>query len=229
MTDKLSPITREALADGTIQRLVKERDGVYANILSDDELIASRRSLIPDQPEQDVWVFAYGSLIWNPALEITETRIGRIHGYHRRFCLETRIGRGTPEQPGLILGLDRGGCCTGQVLRIDRAIAAHELDLLWKREMLNRSYIPKLLAVRCQDGSQVNAVTFVMNRASDSYVADLPITEKARVISTATGFIGPCIEYLERTHESLAELDIHDRYLDKILKLIDRGPDAGPA
>ena len=153
-------------------------------------------------------------------MEVKEKRLGRIHGYHRRFCLSTKIGRGSPEQPGLILGLDRGGCCTGQVLRIDRRLAAGELDLLWRREMLNKSYIPKLLKVRCDDGSWLEAVCFVINRDSDSYVADLPVEEKARIIASAKGFIGPCVEYLEKTHAGLAELSIRDRYLDRILGLV---------
>ena len=223
MTKKpIQKITRELLANGTIQQMARDRDGANANIMSDDELIPSRRSLIPDNPDEDVWVFAYGSLIWNPALEIRESKLGRIYGYHRRFCLRTRIGRGTPEKPGLILGLDRGGCCPGQVLRIDRKDAMAELDLLWRREMLNKSYVPKLLKVRCDDGSRVTAVSFVINRKSESYVAELPIEQKAEIIATAHGFIGPCLEYLERTHESLAALSIHDRYLDRILKMISK-------
>ena len=213
-------ITRESLASGAIQRMVLERDGEDATIMTDEQLLASRRSLVADMPDGDVWVFAYGSLIWNPVLEVKEARLGRIHGYHRRFCLQTRIGRGSPEQPGLILGLDRGGCCQGQVLRIDRGIAAKELDLLWKREMINKSYIPRMLKVDCDDGGRLEAICFVINRDSDSYVADLPVEEKARIIASARGFVGPCVEYLEKTHAGLAELSIRDRYLDRILRLV---------
>ena len=220
MAGKPVELTREALASGAIQRMVRERDGDNAPIMSDEQLLASRRSIVADNPAKDVWVFAYGSLIWNPQLKVKEARLGRIHGYHRRFCLQTRIGRGSPEQPGLILGLDRGGCCTGQVLRIDRRHAGEELDLLWKREMLNKSYIPKLLKVHCDNGGDLEAICFVINRDSESYVADLPIEEKARIIATAKGFIGPCIEYLEKTHAGLTELSIRDRYLDRILKLV---------
>ena len=220
MPAKPVQITREALADGAIQRLARERDGDESGILTDEQLLESRRDLVPDNPGKDVWVFAYGSLIWNPALEVKEARLGRIHGYHRRFCLQTRIGRGSPELPGLILGLDRGGCCPGQVLRIDRRIAAAELDLLWRREMLNKAYLPRMLKVRCEDGSRLEAICFVINRDSSSYVADLPTEEKARIIANASGFIGPCVEYLEKTHAGLAGLKIRDRYLDRILGLV---------
>ena len=213
-------LTREALATGAIQQMARDRDGEAAALLTDEQLVASRRDLVSDKPAKDVWVFAYGSLIWNPILEVKEAKLGRIYGYHRRFCLQTRIGRGTPEHPGLILGLDRGGCCHGQVLRIDRQLAGGELDLLWRREMLNKSYIPKMLKVRCDDGARLEAICFVINHDSEAYVADLPVEEKARIIATARGFLGPCVEYLEKSHAGLAELSIRDRYLDRILKLV---------
>ena len=114
MTSSPHLISRDSLANGMIQQMVVDRDGQDADILSDDELLASRRSLIPDDYQGEVWLFGYGSLIWNPVLEIAERQIGRIYGYHRRYCLLTKIGRGTPENPGLILGLDHGGSCTGQ-------------------------------------------------------------------------------------------------------------------
>lgn len=221
MTKQPTLLTREALANGTIQQLARERDGSASDMLSDAELLESRRSIIADDPDEDIWVFAYGSLIWNPVVEVKEIRLGRIYGYHRRFCLQTRIGRGTPENPGLILGLDRGGCCTGQALRIDRSIAAGELDLLWKREMLNRSYVPRMLSFHGDDGARFNAVSFVMNHDSPSYVNDIPIEEKARIIATAKGFIGPCREYLDLTLESLQALGIRDRYLEDILARIE--------
>ena len=213
-------LTREILEKGSIHQLIRERDGDSAGLLTEEQLIESRRGIVPDNPSRDVWVFAYGSLIWNPALKVKEKRLGRIHGYHRRFCLKTRLGRGSPENPGLILGLDRGGCCQGMALRIDRRHAGEELDLLWKREMLNKSYIPRILKVRCDNGSGVEAICFVINRDAPAYVADLSVEEKARMIATASGFIGPCIDYLENTHAGLAKLSIHDRYLDRILKLV---------
>ena len=221
MTSSPHLISRDNLANGTIQQLVKDRDGQGADLLSDEELLASRRSLIPDDYQGEVWLFGYGSLIWNPVLEIAERQIGRIYGYHRRYCLLTKIGRGTPENPGLILGLDHGGSCTGQALRIcQSANLAAELDLLWKREMLNQSYLPKKVTMHADDGRKIDTITFVMNHQSPSYVADLSLDEKARIIAEAEGFIGTSYDYLDLTLKSLKELGIRDNYLGQIMRRI---------
>lgn len=212
-------INRETLANGTIRQMALERDGPDSAILTEEELIASRREFIPDNHNKDVWLFGYGSLIWNPVVQVTEQRLGRIYGYHRRFCLKTKIGRGSPELPGLILGLDNGGSCTGLALKIDKSIIADELDLLWSREMINRSYTPKKVCFYAEDGTQLEAITFVMNHESPSYVAEMSLEEKAYIIANAEGFIGTSLEYLEKTHESLKALGIHDGYLDKLQKM----------
>ena len=213
-------ITRQTLADGVIQQLVKERGGIEGDVFDEEQLLASRRSLIPDKPKEDIWVFGYGSLIWNPLITFKQKKLGKIYGYHRSFCLMTRIGRGTPEKPGLVLGLETGGSCPGQILSIDKKIAAEECDLVWKREMINGSYIPKKVKVHLKDGSCVDAVTFVMNKKSPSYISGLSLDEKARIIASAEGFVGPCLEYLERTHEALDALAIQDKYLERILSLV---------
>lgn len=220
MPEQKYTISRQSLEDGTIQQLVLARDGVNADILSDEELKLSRRMVVPDDNTDDVWLFGYGSLIWNPVVEIKAQVLGRIYGYRRRFCLKTRIGRGTPENPGLVLGLTRGGSCMGVALCIDGAIAVRELDLLWKREMLNASYRPKLVRVHCGK-RHINAVTFVMNEKSPSYVPSMPIEEKARIITNAEGFIGTSREYLELTCESLEKIGIRDRYLEELCALIE--------
>ena len=223
MSAKPQKLNRENLADGTIQQMVRDRDGMNANLLSDEELLASRRSMIADDYKGDVWLFGYGSLIWNPILEIAERRIGQIYGHHRRYCLLTKIGRGTPEHPGLVLGLDHGGSCVGQALRIcNHADMRTELDLLWKREMINQSYLPRKVNVHCQNGAVIQAITFVMNHQSPSYVADLSLDEKARIIADAEGFIGTSYEYLDLTIQSLEALGIKDNYLNKINRRISK-------
>ncbi|MBV8604932.1 MAG: gamma-glutamylcyclotransferase [Pelomonas sp.] len=89
---------------------------------------------------EDLYVFGYGSLLWNPALDALGSELVGVHGWHRRFCLRLVIGRGTPEAPGAMLALDRGGACRGLVYRIAAAKVPHELRLLWQREMGSRSY-----------------------------------------------------------------------------------------
>jgi cation transport protein ChaC len=212
-------LTREALAAGTIQQLVQNRDGDQSEMLDDASLLSSRRSMVPDDNREDIWLFGYGSLIWNPVIEIKETLNGRIYGYRRRFCLRTMIGRGTPEIPGLVLGLDHGGSCQGLALRIDAAIAPRELDLVWKREMLNRSYHPAWVRLHTPKGV-LRGLTFVMNRKHPSYAPDLSIEEKVEMIANAHGFIGPCRDYLIETLTSLDELGIRDRYLEDIARRI---------
>lgn len=212
-------LNRESLANGTIRKMALERDGVDSAILTEDQLLASRRSIIPDDYDDDVWLFGYGSLIWNPVVKVKDQRLGRIYGYHRRFCLRTKIGRGSPDLPGLILGLDNGGCCTGLALCIDKSIIRDELDLIWKREMINASYIPKKVNFHADNGTTLTAITFVMNHNSPSYVAEMSLEEKAYIIANAKGFIGSSLEYLDLTYDSLAALGIHDGYLDRLKKM----------
>ncbi len=105
--------------------------------LSDAEFQASLDRVVAEHPAgTDCWVFAYGSLIWNPLFEHDAREVAVIHGFHRAFCLWSRMGRGTPERPGLMLGLDRGGRCHGVALRIPAARVCDELTLLWRRARL---------------------------------------------------------------------------------------------
>ncbi len=219
MTNTSIKLTRQALADSLAKKMTEARDGTNTT-LSDEEILASRRRLVPDNPSEDIWVFGYGSLIWSPVIEVSATQMGRLYGYHRRFCLQTTIGRGSPEQPGLMLGLDRGGSCAGQLLRIERSIAAHELDLLWRREIFANAYIPKWLNVRCADGSSVKAVTFVINRHYIGYVTGLSIEDEVQMITSATGFFGTCLEYFERTHGAFSDIGIRDNHIERMMKRI---------
>ena len=127
MTDrqKTAPITRETLADWRVATLARERDGQNATVASEEALLKSRRSLLADDADcSDIWVFGYGSLICNPVIAFEKQVMARAHGYHRRFCLWTQIGRGSPDCPGLVLSLDRGGSCVGVAFKLpaDRAI-----------------------------------------------------------------------------------------------------------
>ena len=215
-------INRETLASNAVQKLVRAR-GDDRTLLSDDELLASRRRLIADDYSGDIWVFAYGSLLWNPVIDISAEKMGRIYGYHRRFCLKTEVGRGSPGDPGLVLGLDHGGSCTGMALKIGSDNPVHELDLLWRREMLNSSYQPRMVRFfgdhdhdhqPAEQGFPV--ISFVMNRDHHSYITDIDMETKARMIATASGFAGPCQDYLIETHKALAALNITDHYINTL-------------
>ena len=117
-------MNRDVLARGDVLAAARERDGKDTTVLTDEALIASRRAFIPDDYQgEDIWVFGYGSLISNPIVDFTEKQPAKIYGYHRRFCMWTRIGRGSPDCPGLVLALDNGGSTKGMCLRIP----AHKL------------------------------------------------------------------------------------------------------
>lgn len=212
---KSIPLTRDTIRSGHIRELIRTHATSY-RVLSDEELHASLASMFSSgKPEDDVWLFGYGSLIWNPSIHYADSRCATAHGYHRRFCLQTHLGRGSPETPGLTLALDRGGCCRGVAFRIPRDIAHEELEIVWRREMVSDAYIPRWLTLSSDEGP-VRAIGFVMNRTHERYVGQLPEDEMARTIERAHGFLGPCAEYLFNTVAHLDELGIPDRGLTRL-------------
>src|SRR5262245_60413693 len=123
-------LTREMILSGAVLRAAAQTPGMA--VQSEAELASSLAAILASRTgDGEVWVFGYGSLIWNPAFLFDERCVGRVRGWHRRFCLWTSLSRGSPERPGLILGLDRGGTCNGIVYRIPAADAAQELSVLW--------------------------------------------------------------------------------------------------
>jgi glutathione-specific gamma-glutamylcyclotransferase len=208
-------ITREALADGSFRALLAACDPTL-RLLTDAERAASIRATVGDRlGREDLWVFGYGSLIWNPILLHEERRLAVLRGWHRRFCLWTPLGRGSPECPGLMLGLDRGGSCRGVAFRIAAAAAAEELELLWRREMVAGSYRPRLLPVATSEG-RVEAIAFTINPAHPRYAGRLPEGAVVAAVAAAEGVLGPCAEYLFNTVEHLRALGIRDRGLERI-------------
>jgi cation transport protein ChaC len=189
------------------------RSPLAAQLLSKADLDASiSRALRAWDGSSDIWLFAYGSLIWNPQVKFEEQRVGTVHGYHRRFCLWSRINRGTPDRPGLVLGLDRGGCCGGLAYRIAAADVRAELRELWEREMLLGSYHPTWVNFRT-GGKTLRTLGFVVNRGSSGYTGRLPESAMLEALQTACGRYGTCADYLLRTVDSLHALGIVDRQL----------------
>ena len=163
----------------------------------------------------DIWVFGYGSLIWNPLIHYSEHRAALLHGFHRRFCLRSRGARGTLDKPGLVLGLDFGGCCNGVAFRIEAARAAQEMKMLWRREMVLGSYKPRWVGIRA-GGRVERALTFVVNHAHPHYAGSLSDDEIVRTLATACGKLGSCAEYLLQTVDSLASHGVHDEHLARL-------------
>lgn len=169
----------------------------------------------------DLWVFAYGSLLWKPTFEAVETRTARVHGWHRSFCFRVARFRGTPEAPGLMMSLDRGGQVRGVVQRVPVADAAATLDGLFRREVMIKPSInsPRWVTA-ITEGAPVLALTFVVNRALPHYAGRLPPEAVADVLATAGGHWGSCAEYLQSTVSHLEALGIHDRNLWRLQAMV---------
>ena len=217
-------LTREQIRDGWVQQLVMSgREPIRA--LSEEELRASRRAMLAEHPPgEDLPIFAYGSLIWNPAFHFAGRELAHVHGYHRRFCLWTSLGRGTPERPGLMLGLDTGGSCRGVLYTIAAADIESELEIVWRREMVTAAYRPAWVAARTAAGPR-RAIAFLINHAHERYAGRLDDAAIVRSIAQACGPLGACAEYLFNTTEHLDELGIVDRSLRRLSRLVREAQD----
>jgi cation transport protein ChaC len=167
------------------------------------------------------WLFAYGSLIWKPEVDHVEVKRGTARGWHRSFCFRIQRFRGTDEQPGLMMSLDRGGQCRGVLFRLSSEDLHAQLSKLVRREMTIKpsNNLPRWIDVQTEQGS-VRALAFVMNRQSRMYVGRLPPEEIADVIAKACGPRGSCAEYLHNTVAHLDEHGIRDRNLWRLQELV---------
>lgn len=181
--------------------------------LSTQEVERSRQAVLAGQDGEDLWVFAYGSLMWNPGIHFEEVRRARLDGFVRRFALETAIGRGTPECPGLVLTLQRqAGTCQGLAFRIHRAQVETESRLLWRREMIRGGYCPALLPLDTPQGG-IQALVFTANTAHPQHRHDLSLAETAATIARACGSIGTNRDYLDQLAGQLDVLGIVDAHV----------------
>jgi cation transport protein ChaC len=170
----------------------------------------------------ELWIFAYGSLIWKPACDVVELKTGVVRGWHRAFCLgwNTRF-RGSDEHPGLMLALDRGGACKGVAYRLPPSALAENLDKLLRREMgfWPSPFPPRWVNVETSTGI-IRAITFAMDRKSERYVTGLSNERIAQVLAEAVGARGSMAEYLYATVKHLEDLGIHDRHLWELQEMV---------
>lgn len=183
-------------------------DGTYA-----------RHARCPQLPAGDLWLFAYGSLIWNPEFAFVRAAPATLYGYHRAFCLHSTQYRGTPESPGLVLGLDRGGSCRGVAFLIAESEVSTVLEALWAREMNDLVYHPRVVSVDAE-GSRVDALTFVADREHAHYAGRLDVEQIARTIAESSGARGPNADYLFNTLRHLHALGIRERHLDALSRAV---------
>ena len=170
-------------------------------------------------PPGELWVFGYGSLMWDPGFTHDHACVALLRGYHRAFCMYSVRFRGTHEKPGLVLGLDRGGSCRGIAFRVPAAAVAGAVEALWAREMPRAIYAPRTVRLQLADKA-VDALTFVANRQHAHYAADLAFEDTARIISTCSGLRGPNTDYLCNTLRRLDELGVGDTALRKLYQRV---------
>ena len=217
MTDRPTHVvTRDGLRDGSLLAAARLRAPPGTVFRSDIDIQADLDAMLASHdPAADVWLFGYGSLMWNPALEFTECVPGAVHGWHRRFCLWLHMGRGTPENPGLMLALERGGSCHGALFRIPAAHARAELLLAWRRELFTGAYLSHWIVAETDNGP-IRAATFVVNRDNPRYAGRLPEQQIAQRLASASGTLGSCASYLEQTLEALQRLGRRDKTLERL-------------
>jgi cation transport protein ChaC len=168
-------------------------------------------------PKGDLWVFGYGSLMWSPCFGYKHKAPGQAHGYHRALCILSTRYRGTARKPGLVMGLCRGGSCWGIAYRIDPPRMRHALARLWNREMTRRVYAPRLIPVRLRSGRTIKALAFIADPAHPSYVRELDLHGRARLVAQGIGARGPCIDYIRKTLDHMHEVGVRDPHLERIL------------
>jgi cation transport protein ChaC len=207
-----------AAAARVVEDLGPSPGAVY---MTDEDYEIAIRDTLTKGPTGDVWLFGYGSLLWKPACETTESRRAIVHGWHRAFCIRVARFRGTPERNGLMMGLDRGGQCHGVIFRLPAAQLHESLDKLFRREMVVKtsSNVPRWLTARTVDGD-IRVVAFVVNQQSPHYSGKLELEAVADVLSTAAGHWGSCAEYLQQTVAHLEELGIRDRNLWRLQAMV---------
>ncbi|MDB5591626.1 gamma-glutamylcyclotransferase [Enterovirga sp.] len=171
----------------------------------------------------DLWVFGYGSLMWRPGFDYAERHAARLHGYHRSLCIFSHVHRGTPDTPGLVLGLDRGGQCRGIAFRCEPELAEATLAYLREREQATAVYLERQVRIRLDDGRDVMAVTYVADRSHVQYAGRLPVEDLVRLVRQGVGISGANPDYVKSTHGKLIELGVSDPILARIAGRLSEG------
>ena len=168
----------------------------------------------------DFWVFGYGSLIWRPGFAHVETQRARLHGYRRSLCVYSFVHRGTPERPGLMLGLDHGGSCVGLAFRVPGELRAEVIAYLRERELVTNVYLERTLKIRLNGGGMVEAVAYIVDRGHEQYAGALDAAHAAAVVRGAVGQSGNNEDYVLSTLEHLEALGIRDHWLEDVARRV---------
>jgi glutathione-specific gamma-glutamylcyclotransferase len=170
----------------------------------------------PGRKARDIWVFGYGSLMWDPKFPYLEVQPARLRGYHRSLCIYSRVHRGTLERPGVVVGLDRGGSCQGYAFRVEGIAAPAILGYLDERELVGYAY--RRVCMRTDiPGRSVKAWTYVADHKHSQYAGKLSLQECAGLVLQGVGMSGTALEYLESMIAQLTGHGIVDKPLERIL------------
>jgi cation transport protein ChaC len=172
----------------------------------------------------ELWVFGYGSLMWRPGFPYRERRCATVEGYHRALCVLSHVHRGTPERPGLVLGLDRGGTCRGVAFRVAAEDRDQTIAYLREREQVTAVYLEIHVDAALDDGRRVRALTYAVDRAHPQYAGDLSHADLLRHVRQGVGRSGANPDYVRSTYEHLMEIGVADPVLARIVRDLDGAP-----
>lgn len=233
LRDELTPIAESTMrftSDVLAQRDMRVREMGYPADWrqSDDEIARAWRRLISQRAEsEDLWVFGYGSLMWDPGFHFAEVRRATIEGYQRRFAMKVEVVTGSPEHPGLALTLERQpGRCEGMAFRIPAHLVEAETEILSRREFVLFNYlITKMVATTPQ--GEIEVVVLTSDRHDARHVGDLSLAKTANTIAAAKGFRGDNKAYITKLALQMNKLGIEDEYVARLASLIERSAPAG--
>ncbi|WP_321927704.1 gamma-glutamylcyclotransferase [Paraburkholderia guartelaensis] len=189
-----------------------------------DASLAQTMEHCPLPVGSDIWVFAYGSLMWNPLFRFEERVIATLGGFHRSFCIRLIAGRASPDRPGRMLSLEPGGKAEGVVLRMPKENLQEELRILWTREMVTGAYNPVWAPYTTRSGHEGHAIAFAADPKQAQYDADSRPSVIAPLIAQASGPMGSNAEYVHNLRRALADCDMKDEYIEALAAELEMVP-----
>ncbi len=214
-------LSRESLLNGNYLESFKKTIGI--EWWSEEQILASMRETLAERPcDGPVWLFAYGSLIWNPQFKFVERAPALLEGWHRSFCMRIIAGRGSLQQPGRMLSLAPGGQTQGLALRLAEESLESELFMVWLREMVGGTYKPDWATLKLNDGRKASAIIFRFNPQCPFHENDDSIETITPLITSAYGQLGSNSDYVLMLHKALNEHNFHDDYVEALTTRVKR-------
>lgn len=215
-------LNRKSLEDGTFLNAFKNVPGL--DWWPEERIESSMQSMLASRPPQEpIWVFAYGSLIWNPLFQFAESCPATLPGWRRSFCIHLFVGRACSTRPGRMMALAAGGLTEGLALRLSEDCVEEELRVIWRREMVGGAYRPTWTRVTLSDGRSVRALTFTAETQSKLYQAQDDIDTIAPLIAAAEGPLGPNRDYVLQLYSALRQHGIEDAYIQQLAECVRSG------